>query len=691
MPQPGETVPLEYAGKIYQVPVSDAQARVQDGFREVSPEQLEAYDRKKEYQATHSPVVQAGQAAATGAAAGALSVPALATKLLTGDEHSGHKWTAKVMAGVKGETEEDMERDLRVIQESSPAWHTVGEFAGSMAATGGAMGLGKAALSKAATKGVAGAAAALEGGAALPTAMAAESAVSSVAMVNEEMFVEKQEMTAEMAVLAATLGALGPLGMYGAGRGAAAVGRKVAGKVDDIRLGRHTDNLSKHADEVADIEARYADDVAKRDAKVGEIDEKEFARQDKAYQKGVKEKKKVLEKRQKEYAKINDEIVWGSLDWEARRAARRAAIDKSLPLPKGPKPTGVKKPYPDAIDRPEMPGAPQKPFEFKRLFGDKRLEAAAEGMERGEATFLEWAQEASSRAGDSLEYGARRAGRGAFSSGRSYRGSRSVERGALIGALTGDAVGAVLGGVGAKIVERFGPAASGFMFKQMSNVIGGMARKAAKAAERGGTKKINKLAVAGTLGHRLRATFYTEAAFDDTTRQVDNILGNPVAFGDDIGTTFGGFNDTEPGMVPAITNNYIRGATYLKEQQPQRVPLYPAMPQMGLSSVPVGDREVYMRKARAVMNPLTILEDLADGTLTRDAVEAVKEVYPALYLNMQSEAMQVLSEREAPLPAKQAMLFDSMMGGQGMVYNMATPAYMARVSELSEASKAMGN
>lgn len=60
------------------------------------------------------------------------------------------------------------------------------------------------------------------------------------------------------------------------------------------------------------------------------------------------------------------------------------------------------------------------------------------------------------------------------------------------------------------------------------------------------------------------------------------------------------------------------------------------------------DAARFMRSARAVEDPLTVLDDAANGRLTLEAVEAVREVYPMLYADMQDEVMQALSDADKP-------------------------------------------
>lgn len=69
------------------------------------------------------------------------------------------------------------------------------------------------------------------------------------------------------------------------------------------------------------------------------------------------------------------------------------------------------------------------------------------------------------------------------------------------------------------------------------------------------------------------------------------------------------------------------------------------------------DAEVarFMRYVRAVNDPGTVSEDLRKGRLTREAVEAVKVVYPGIYKELQTSTMEHLTEQKKPLPYQKTL------------------------------------
>jgi hypothetical protein len=65
-----------------------------------------------------------------------------------------------------------------------------------------------------------------------------------------------------------------------------------------------------------------------------------------------------------------------------------------------------------------------------------------------------------------------------------------------------------------------------------------------------------------------------------------------------------------------------------------------------------------MKRLRAVSDPTSILDDLEDGTLSFEAVDAAKNVYPAVFGDMQQRVMERVIELDAAgkKPKRQKLL-----------------------------------
>lgn len=100
----------------------------------------------------------------------------------------------------------------------------------------------------------------------------------------------------------------------------------------------------------------------------------------------------------------------------------------------------------------------------------------------------------------------------------------------------------------------------------------------------------------------------------------------------------------------------------------------------------------FKRYVQTVENPYSTLEDLKDGTLTREHVEALSTVYPAIYEKLQQEALVYISKRpkldysrkiqigilldipvDASLAPKHVALLQSQFAAQGQLPGQSQP------------------
>jgi hypothetical protein len=70
----------------------------------------------------------------------------------------------------------------------------------------------------------------------------------------------------------------------------------------------------------------------------------------------------------------------------------------------------------------------------------------------------------------------------------------------------------------------------------------------------------------------------------------------------------------------------------------------------------------FLRYAKAVDDPLSVLGDLEKGRLSREGVEALKSVYPGLYGELQGHVIAGLAERKQPLTYQQETALSVLLG-----------------------------
>lgn len=70
----------------------------------------------------------------------------------------------------------------------------------------------------------------------------------------------------------------------------------------------------------------------------------------------------------------------------------------------------------------------------------------------------------------------------------------------------------------------------------------------------------------------------------------------------------------------------------------------------------------FARYVKAVEKPLSVVDDLNDGVVSREGVEVLREIYPALYERIQQEFMDQATEVKEAIPYKQRILLSNLLG-----------------------------
>jgi hypothetical protein len=115
-----------------------------------------------------------------------------------------------------------------------------------------------------------------------------------------------------------------------------------------------------------------------------------------------------------------------------------------------------------------------------------------------------------------------------------------------------------------------------------------------------------------------------------------------------------------PDLSAAIEAAVLRKLQYLQKHAPKAPPPGP------LGSRPwqpsPGEIERFARRVRAAESPITVLEDFDAGTLTPEAAETLRVVYPQLFTEVQTRLLTRAAELQAELPRQRvlqaSLLFD---------------------------------
>jgi hypothetical protein len=136
-----------------------------------------------------------------------------------------------------------------------------------------------------------------------------------------------------------------------------------------------------------------------------------------------------------------------------------------------------------------------------------------------------------------------------------------------------------------------------------------------------------------------------------------SILANTVAGGitEDI-------SDSHPGLHTSTINSITRAINSISRRIPKQPDMVQGAYNTGRMNVSRRDMEKFARAYHAINNPFSILEDLESGDITRDAVNAVKEVYPNLYGEYVSRLLSSIIGMEDELDYKSRVKLSVLFG-----------------------------
>ena len=287
-------------------------------------------------------------------------------------------------------------------------------------------------------------------------------------------------------------------------------------------------------------------------------------------------------------------------------------------------------------------------------------------------------------------------------------GGLSVSGAALAGTFVGGPVGTIAGagfglatkpahlmrvvsgleaaniGVGSKIQN------SVTSFVKASPKVAAVAKKAPAAA-------IEKVPGTGAPRRMLTATMRSgfqdrdETKRDAYKRRAGELMAwqsNPDESAEKVSQSLGGLAAATPKLANQIALKANMNAAWLTEKLPAGIiNLDTYTPHLADPSVSDRDIEKFAEYWSGANAPLTLLDDLADGTLTREKVEAVKALYPKIFQAIQMSAIQALSELKQP-PAYQARLrLDLLLDLGGRAEPSVRPSFLARGIQIEQQRK----
>lgn len=117
--------------------------------------------------------------------------------------------------------------------------------------------------------------------------------------------------------------------------------------------------------------------------------------------------------------------------------------------------------------------------------------------------------------------------------------------------------------------------------------------------------------------------------------------------------------DYAPNITAGVQAGMVRMVSYLTSILPKPPPTQPLDEKWEPTQTQIYD---FFKSYRAVNEPTSILRQVANGTLTKQAIDAVKAVHPELYLSMQTEVLDKMVQKKDKLPYKTKEMLSLFFG-----------------------------
>ncbi len=110
-----------------------------------------------------------------------------------------------------------------------------------------------------------------------------------------------------------------------------------------------------------------------------------------------------------------------------------------------------------------------------------------------------------------------------------------------------------------------------------------------------------------------------------------------------------------PGAANSFVESAMRATQYLAAVMPKPIPSNPAMPKVDPIDPSEHDRDVFERTFDAVHDPVSVLKDMAQGTLVPEQVQAVRATAPKIAASIDAQLNEAMKNATRTMPLSQAI------------------------------------
>ena len=178
--------------------------------------------------------------------------------------------------------------------------------------------------------------------------------------------------------------------------------------------------------------------------------------------------------------------------------------------------------------------------------------------------------------------------------------------------------------------------------EMLDNIASGQTSRIGSAVARA-TRAVSDGAV--TIAKRAPIVGQVAIRYEDRAKRVRELSSQSEAVRQRLQQETSWMADKAPRAQQAAINTALRQLDYLNQALPKGT----AAPTPFATPLPPTRQQVqgWLAKLRAVENPASILDDIAEGKLTVEAVDAVRTVYPETFRDIQAQMVERLAKLQA--------------------------------------------
>jgi hypothetical protein len=228
---------------------------------------------------------------------------------------------------------------------------------------------------------------------------------------------------------------------------------------------------------------------------------------------------------------------------------------------------------------------------------------------------------------------------------------------AAVGGVLGHGVGGPVGGfLGHVLLERPIKMIADKLFGRVAGtsekLAAGVDRLLSSGAKSATSRWVGSAilgAVSFEVAKRPRGEEAPKDPFQARAAELRRVQADPMGTRRQVHASLDGVRLADPMLADQLESLAMRRLMFVSTKvprdprMPSAVPGYPWEPSRA-------ERDRFARYVEAAERPQTVLEDLADGTVTKEQVDALREVYPEMYRRVQMDVITRAAELQETLP-----------------------------------------